>query len=159
MSNKQARLISAVADAMLSQGFSQSNLARTSGVAQSMISAALLGKYDLKEEKWRLLCEVLALDYDDIIAEPDVLTESACTDKETPCEGGAEQEAGETLALQPEADCSDDSRRRIEVDFQQAKAVAEYLEQKLREDIAAGTAMSLENLYALLTHARVLKGE
>ena len=84
MSNKQARLISAVADAMLSQGFSQSNLARTSGVAQSMISAALLGKYDLKEEKWRLMCEALALDYDDIIAEPDVLTESACTDKETP---------------------------------------------------------------------------
>lgn len=62
MSNKQARLVAAIADAMQAQGFSQNSLARVSGVAQSMISAAMLGKYDLKEEKWRLLCEALALD-------------------------------------------------------------------------------------------------
>lgn len=71
VSTKQARLISAVADAMLAQNFSQGNLARASGVSQSMISAALCGKYNLKEEKWRLICETLALDYDQVIADPE----------------------------------------------------------------------------------------
>ena len=69
MSNKQARLVAAISDAMAAQGFSQNNLARVSGVAQSMISAAILGKCYLKEEKWRLLCEALDLDYDEIVAE------------------------------------------------------------------------------------------
>lgn len=69
MSNKQARLVAAVADTMAAKSISQSTLARKSGVAQSMISAAILGKYDLKEEKWRLICEALELDYDDIIAD------------------------------------------------------------------------------------------
>lgn len=71
MSSKQAKLVAAIGDAMRAQGFSQNNLARTSGVSQSMISAALRGEYDLKEEKWRLLCETLALDYECIIAGPD----------------------------------------------------------------------------------------
>lgn len=71
VSTKQARLISAIADAMLAQNFSQNNLARTSGVSQSMISAAMCGKYDLKEEKWRMICETMALDYDQIVADPE----------------------------------------------------------------------------------------
>lgn len=69
MSTKQARLVAAITDAMEAKMISQNTLGRKSGVAQSMISAAILGKYDLKEEKWRLICEALELDYDDIIAD------------------------------------------------------------------------------------------
>lgn len=71
MSTKQARLVAAITDAMEAQMISQNTLGRKSGVAQSMISAAILGKYDLKEEKWRLICEALELDYDEIIADPE----------------------------------------------------------------------------------------
>lgn len=72
MSDKQARLVAAITDAMEAQGISQNTLGRKSGVAQSMISAAILGKYDLKEEKWRLLCETLRLDYDEIVEGPEL---------------------------------------------------------------------------------------
>lgn len=72
MSTKQARLVAAIADAMEAQGISQNTLGRKSGVSQSMISAAILGKYDLKEEKWRLLCETLGLDYDAVIDGPEL---------------------------------------------------------------------------------------
>lgn len=74
MSDKQARLVAAIADAMEAQGISQNTLGRKSGVAQSMISAAILGKYELKEEKWRLLCEALGLDYDQIVDAPEAET-------------------------------------------------------------------------------------
>lgn len=69
MSTKQARLVAAITDAMEAKCISQNTLGRKSGVAQSMISAAILGKYDLKEEKWRMICEALELDYDDVIAD------------------------------------------------------------------------------------------
>lgn len=91
MSGKQARLVAAVSDAMAAQNFSQNNLARASGVSQSMISAALLGKYDPKEEKWRLICETLALDYDEIIADIEVPSMSPCGEA-TSIEREAEKE-------------------------------------------------------------------
>ena len=93
MSNKQARLVAAIEDAMDAQGISQNTLGRKSGVAQSMISAAILGKYDLKEEKWRLLCEALGLDYDEIVEGPEVETphQSAAADS-FPSRGSLEGE-------------------------------------------------------------------
>lgn len=92
VTNKQARLVAAIADAMEIQSFSQNGLAKASGVAQSMISAAMLGKYDLKEEKWRLLCETLALDYDDIIADQDIHMD--VTDNQTPVEEAKKTKEG-----------------------------------------------------------------
>lgn len=84
MSTKQARLVAAITDAMEAKGVSQNALGRKTGVPQSMISAAILGKYDLKEEKWRMICEALELDYEDIIAdaEPSETAEAAAPSPE-----------------------------------------------------------------------------
>lgn len=70
MSNKQARLVAAVADAMNDQGFTQKALATAAGMSAGTLSAALSGRYNLSEVKWQLVCEALALDYDDIVAPP-----------------------------------------------------------------------------------------
>lgn len=70
MSNKQARLVAAVADAMNDQGFTQKALATAAGMSAGTLSAALSGRYNLSDVKWQLVCEALALDYDDIVAPP-----------------------------------------------------------------------------------------
>ena len=67
MTRKHQLLKCAVMAAMAEQQISQNTLARKCGVGQSMISAAFLDKYELKEEKWRLICEALGLDYDAIV--------------------------------------------------------------------------------------------
>ena len=67
MTRKHRLLKAAVMAAMAEQQISQNTLARKCGVGQSMISAAFLDKYELKEEKWRLICEALGLDYDAIV--------------------------------------------------------------------------------------------
>lgn len=144
MSTKQARLVAAITDAMETQGISQNTLGRKSGVAQSMISAAILGKYDLKEEKWRLICEALELDYDDIIAdmEPSEPAEAAAPSPEigggTAVPLSKEQEPEEDLVL------NDEERRLMDV-------TARYLAGHLKEDVRKGMDISLEDLHTLLT--------
>lgn len=146
VSTKQARLISAIADAMLAQNFSQNNIARTSGVSQSMISAAMCGKYDLKEEKWRMICETLALDYDQIVADPEPESQAEAEivspskmrgvePMQQPDEGGDQTE---DVAL------SDEERNDLAV-------TARYLAGHLKEDVHRGMDISLEDLHALLT--------
>lgn len=71
MTAKHARLASAVADAMLAQGFTTKQVATFAGCTSSAISSALSGKYDLREERWKLICENLGLDYDEIIKDPE----------------------------------------------------------------------------------------
>ena len=71
MTAKHARLASAVADAMLSKGCSTKSVAVFAGCSPSVISNALSGKYDMREERWRLVCENLGLDYDEIIKDPE----------------------------------------------------------------------------------------
>lgn len=67
MSNKQIRLISAVKDAMERRGVNGAELARHLGVTNSMVSIALAGKSSLREERWKMACEYLNIDYDDIV--------------------------------------------------------------------------------------------
>ncbi|MGN1369544.1 MAG: helix-turn-helix domain-containing protein [Aristaeellaceae bacterium] len=151
MSNKQARLVAAIADAMEAQGISQSALGRKTGVPQSMISAAMLGKYDLKEEKWRMICEALALDYDEIIADTETVEAEAPGQA---CEQEDEQETEDVpedvmddLPEDAVEDVPDDllerSKRCIDV-------VTRYIVRKLREDVSKGTDMPLDELYILL---------
>lgn len=141
MSNKQARLVAAIADAMEAQGISQNTLGRKSGVAQSMISAAILGKYELKEEKWRLLCETLRLDYDEIVEGPEVETPHQSAEETrggTAVPLSAEQETVEELAF------NDEERHLLDV-------TARYLAGHLKEDVRKGMDISLEDLHTLLT--------
>lgn len=69
MSNKQARLICAVKDAMEAKGIKASELARACGCTPSMISMALSGKSPMRDERWRICCEILDIDYDEIIVD------------------------------------------------------------------------------------------
>lgn len=178
MSNKQARLVYAVQKAMQAQGFSQNNLARVSGVPQSMISAAILGKYDLKEEKWRLLCEALALDYDQIVEGPEPeeipvqeapapVTEATepATDEpaaevqqeeEICCDTAATPSTSASTASFLE-DASSAARLVMVLEKAQANIVAEYMAAKLRDDLCKGTLMPLEDLYTLLSHVKQLQ--
>lgn len=70
MTEKHKRLACAVNDAMLAQGFNMKQVAVFAGCTASNISNALSGKYDMREERWRLVCENLGLDYDEIIKDP-----------------------------------------------------------------------------------------
>lgn len=181
MSNKQARLVYAVQKAMQAQGFSQNNLARVSGVAQSMISAAILGKYDLKEEKWRLLCEALALDYDAIIEEPvpeeQFEAPALVTEETEPITKEIEPVTEETdpVTKEPAAQVQQEApiccenaaensggaepaRLVMVLDKPQARIIAEYMAAKLRDDLCKGTLMPLEDLYTLLSHVKQLQG-
>ena len=161
MSNKQARLVAAIADAMEAQGISQNTLGRKSGVAQSMISAAILGKYDLKEEKWRLLCEALGLDYDEIVEGPEVETphQSAAADS-FPSRGSLEGEEeilpseetrGGTAVLLSAEQTQEEDMALNEEERYLLCVTARYLAGHLKEDIRKGMDISLEDLHTLLT--------
>ena len=69
MSHKQARLITAVRDAMENKGIRIADLARACGCTSSLISTAMSGKGQMREERWRMCCEYLGLDYEEIVAD------------------------------------------------------------------------------------------
>ena len=153
MTSKQARLVAAVSDAMAAQNFSQNNLARTSGVGQSMISAALLGKYDLKEEKWRMICETLALDYDDIIADVELPPSSPCGES-TSLEREAEQESAheETRGVATVL-----LREQTKEDRDNLFLLAMYAEARLSKDIEAGMKVDPMKLWGILDALKKIK--
>lgn len=156
MSTNQARLVAAITDAMEAKGISQNTLGRKSGVAQSMISAAILGKYDLKEEKWRLICEALELEYDEIIADAE-LPPSSPNGESTSLERAAgktpdaeEIRGGTVIPLSAEQKLEEDlvlneEERRL------MNVTARYLAGHLKEDVRKGMDISLEDLHTLLT--------
>lgn len=137
MSNKQARLVAAVADAMNDQGFTQKALATAAGMSAGTLSAALSGRYNLSDVKWQLVCEALALDYDDIVA-PSQLPEELAPEMGNPVEPSMESPTGVLPAANAQT-------------HNQAKLCARYLAEKLRADVSAGTDMSLDDLYVLLS--------
>lgn len=141
MTAKHARLAASVQIAMQQQSFTQANLSRVSGVGQSMISAALLGKYDLKEEKWRLICEALAIDYDTIVSGPE-------PERDTPA-APVQDDSTETVEDPVEDPAEDPDVNADEKHVMDI--VARYLARKLAEDIRAGTDMGLDELYHLLS--------
>lgn len=69
MSHKQARLIAAVRDAMEAKGVKAADLARACGCSASMISTAMSGKAQMRDERWKMCCEYLGIDYEGIISE------------------------------------------------------------------------------------------
>lgn len=141
---KQEKLIEAIREGMERQGFDQKRLASAAGVTQSMVSMTLKGNYDLKEEKWRALCGALALDYDAIVAEPDVdyaaIAEAVCSMAESAESAGR---AMETMVESTTATRATAMPGGLDI-------VARYVAGKLREDIRHGTDMSLAELRVLL---------
>lgn len=84
MSSKHARLVAAVVDAMEAQGFTQKQVATMGGCTQSMLSQAINQGVTMKDERWRLICEGLGLDYDDIVADLPAERERFTLREETP---------------------------------------------------------------------------
>lgn len=116
-------------------------------VPKSMISAALCGKYNLKEEKWRLICETLALDYDQVVADP----ESEPQEKAESV-SPSENSRGVDAVQQPDEDddqAEDDDPNEEERNV--LAVTARYLAGRLKEDIRKGMNISLEDLHTLLT--------
>ena len=66
---QQARMADAIRRAAENQGIKQADLARASGTSAGNISYVLACKSNMGEEKWRLVCEYVGVDYDAILAE------------------------------------------------------------------------------------------
>lgn len=169
MSIKQARLIAAVRDAQEAQGVTGKELAVAAGTSQGTISTALGGKAGMSEQKWRMVCERLGLDYDEVVADPEEPTAQEPAAQEhlpliLPVPVAArqtEQEPTEPVNASkpsevspeeaPEDDPADeDVRRRCEV-------LARYLAKNIKRDLEGGTDMSLEDIWTLLDTMRLLQ--
>lgn len=142
MTSEHNRLAAAVSEAMAARQLPQSNLARASGVTQSMISGALLGKMTLKEEKWRLLCETLGLNYDAIVASSD----DAPSDLEDPS-AASDVRPDEPCATRPANTQNEDNLLLL----------ALYAEGRLAKDIEAGMKVDPMKLWGILDAVKKIK--
>ena len=142
MTEKHKRLACAVNDAMLAKDYSTKHLAAFAGCSPSVINNALSGKYDMREERWRLVCENLGLDYDEIIKDP--------KPEEIPVEETASSAVNEdSPSAEPEEDLhlNEEERSTLAV-------AARYMAGHLKEDIRKGMDISLEDLYTLMTFCK-----
>ena len=147
MSSKQARLIAAVADAINAQGITQRELAQCAGTSASQLSLAMGGKTQMSEEKWRMICERLGLDFDEVIADPEP--------EETELESAAERQSEAGDACERATIYS--GRIRCERE-QRANVLADYAERKIGEDIRAGVNVEQRDMWKLLEAVRELRG-
>lgn len=144
MTTKHARLASAVADAMLSKGSSTKSVAVFAGCSPSVISNALSGKYDMREERWRLVCENLGLDYDEIIKDPEpeeIPVEETAKSAENEDSPSEEIKGGTVVPVT----C---------IHVGDLAVAARYMASHLKEDIRKGMDISLEDLYTLMTFCK-----
>lgn len=130
MSPKLMRLVTAVKTRANDRGLLQKDLAGFAGITQGTMSTALSGNGQISEEKWRIICEKLDLDYDAIIMgdEPEDV-----------------QEHEETEGLMVEAEQED------------LFLLVQYLEGRLATDVKAGMDVDLEKLHRLLKTMYALK--
>ena len=145
MTGKHKRLACAVNDAMLAKDFTTKHLAAFAGCSASVINNALSGKYDMREERWRLVCENLGLDYDEIIKDPEP--------EEIPVEETARSAENEdSPSAEPEEDLhlNEEERSTLAV-------AARYMAGHLKEDVRKGMDISLEDLYTLMTFCKKMQ--
>lgn len=145
MTKKHKRLACAVNDAMLAKDFTTKHLAAFAGCSASVISNALSGKYDMREERWRLVCENLGLDYDEIIKDPEP--------EEIPVEetaSSAENEDSPSAEHEEDLSLNEEERSTLAV-------AARFMAGHLKEDIRKGMDISLEDLYTLMTFCKKMQ--
>lgn len=145
MTRKHHLITRAVMEAMAEQQISQNTLARKCGVGQSMISAAFLDKYELKEEKWRLICEALGLDYDAIV---DVADEEP---EQIPVEEPAS-------SVSPQAEEPEQTEPApVNQDMENLFMLAMYAEGRLAKDIESGMKVDPMKLWGILDALKKIK--
>lgn len=83
MRNKHERLVSAVTDAREAQGLTWKQVAMFAGVSQGTISAVVNQGYQLKDERWKMICEHMGLDYEAIVSDDEQII-SEDTDEKPP---------------------------------------------------------------------------
>ena len=67
MGDRQKRLIETIQDAMFARGITGGQMAAAIGTSHGYWSQAMNGKTNMQEEKWRIACEKLEMDYDKLI--------------------------------------------------------------------------------------------
>ena len=142
MGNKQAALIAEVKSAMDDQGVTMTELARVSGSSLSGMSNALAGRSQMREERWRICCEHLGLDYDEIV-------------NNYPGRGTAKKTT--TQATEEETKMPENNENEIEMlkhevarMHEDCKVLAAYATMHLVEDVKAGMDIRLQDLRILL---------
>lgn len=151
MSSKHARLVVAVVDAMAAQGFTQKQVATMGGCTQSMLSQAINQGVTMKDERWRMICEGLGLDYDEIVSDLPAERERFTLREETPVVKAEDRQAapvekcgGTEVPLSDAHATEDDEAARAN------RVLTSYLAGHLKEDMRKGMDIPLEDLYILL---------
>ena len=171
MSSKHARLVAAVADAMAAQGFTQKQVATMAGCTQSMLSQALNNGVTLKDERWKLICEGLGLDYDEIVAdvpaerERFTLEEPASSvspqaDCHLPQVGEGKERAAPVEETRGGTDVLCDAEERPAIgkqDMENLFLLAMYAEGRLAQDIESGMKVDPMKLWGILDALKKIK--
>lgn len=109
----------------------------------------------MKEERWRMICEGLGLDYDEIIAEPETPTPSL-PEGESPLEPAPEVK----INIGKEREKALDKLKgivNIKADGESLFLLAMYAEGRLANDIEAGMKVDPMKLWAILDALRSIK--
>ena len=152
MSSKHARLVAAVVDAMEAQGFTQKQVATMGGCTQSMLSQAINQGVTMKDERWRLICEGLGLDYDEIVSDLTAERERFTLREETPVVKAEDHQAApvENCGRDTEVPLSDAHATEDDEAARANRVLTSYLAGHLKEDVRKGMDIPLEDLYILL---------
>lgn len=151
MTKKHARLAAAVNDAMLQKDLTLRQMAATIGIPDSTLGNALSGKFDMREERWRMACEALGLSYDDLIADP--VEDPVMIAPVDELAGAVSEDSrdGADVPVPPLAESAEDEPLELNADERRVLDVtSRYLVRHLKEDIRKGMEMPLEDLYILL---------
>ena len=144
---KQGKLIKAIREAQEAGGYMQKQLAQMACTSPGCLSGALSGNGSMSEEKWRLLCEGLALDYDAIVSDEPEETPPPVQEPVMPESQVEEQHMPISIPMM-RADLA-----------READVVAKYLAGKIREELSNGTDMPLEDVYTILSWVKSLQRE
>lgn len=160
MSSKHARLVAAVSDAKEAQGFTWKQIATMGGVTQGTISSVINQGVTMKDERWKLICEGLGLDYDEIVADmPEPGKPLPIADAGIPAKGEALEDAAKVK--QNEGTCCDSAEENGLVNVQANRdslfLLARYTEGRLAEDIEAGMKVDPMKLWGILDALKKIK--
>lgn len=106
------------------QGVTQKEIAQKVGIPQSMLSQALAGKAQLKDERRRMVCELLGRDYDEVMGYK-APVEALAVVMDAPKQDETEAQPGDT------AQADDEPQHGMDT-------LCEYVEGKILEDIGRG---------------------
>lgn len=147
MDNRLTNLRTAVQMAIETHGYTQKELAAKIGITAGMLSRSLAGKEQMREEHWRMACELLGLDYDEIMGYKVPVETIAPAEAEEATAPDEMQQPEETA--NPVEDQADDGIDQRLVD--NMRIVCAYVEGKILEEIKrGGWAPDMDRLCGLL---------